>query len=73
MEELIFHPLDKDNPGEYISGCDFIGWLQNTGLWLRRSYGKGLTMEKIISGYISMSNHGDYNVYINGRKITDIL
>ena len=25
MRELIFFPIDKDNPGEYISGCDFVG------------------------------------------------
>lgn len=30
-------------------------------------------MEKIISGYVSVSNYGEYNVYINGREITDIL
>ena len=25
MNELIFYPIDKDNPGDYISGCDFVG------------------------------------------------
>ena len=25
MDELIFFPIDKDNPGNYISGCGFIG------------------------------------------------
>lgn len=73
MEELIFHPLDKDNPGEYISGCDFIGGVYLHGVLQDKAGYDLIQTDTITKGFLENAQDGIYDVTvcIKNKKTSD--
>lgn len=73
MEELIFHPLDKDNPGEYIGGCDFIGGIYLHGVLQDKAGYDLIQADTITKDFLENAQDGIYDVTvcIQNKKASD--
>ena len=73
MEELIFHPLDKDNPGKYISGCDFIGGIYLHGTLQDKAEYDLIQADTITKDFLekAQDNIYDVTVCIPNKKTSD--
>lgn len=71
MEELIFHPLDKDNLGKYISGCDFIGGVYLHGVLQDKAGYDLIQADTITKDFLENAQDNIYDVTVcipNKRK-----